>query len=361
MQVCCELCLLPGCPDAVCGQLDALHEEAGSILEDLRSVMPERNLGVPNAGFGRPHPTSAAGKQAQEEEHSSDEEEGESSMDDTPDSSLDKHGLASRADEDTGKAWTFPKAHAMYHATTTVRLYGPLEWSSAETVERRHVEIKEAFTRTNNRKECEVQVLRGEMRIDDSTGGRTRPRDDADGCQTGAGTSEPARVNASFSDTLHRSARRYPGWHAAEHWRHCLRVLKFEALMTHVVTAQGWQSQARVTIPLPALYDAGSEWRKNCPDTRYLPAELARYIRDEFSAHWGEGQFPRADEDTLTWPQIVELCGMVQTCSSRPTQGAAQRYGPSETHLAVFNALEIVCPDVPGEVSAVHESHLCHL
>ena len=50
MQVCCELCLLPGCPDAVCGQLDALHEEAGSILEDLRSVMPERNLGVPNAG-----------------------------------------------------------------------------------------------------------------------------------------------------------------------------------------------------------------------------------------------------------------------------------------------------------------------
>ena len=116
MQVCCELCLLHGCPDAVCGQLDALHEEAGSILEDLRSVMPERNLGVPNAGFGRPHPTSAAGKQAQEEEHSSDEEEGESSMDD-------------RADKDTGKAWTFPKAHAMYHATTTVRLYGPLEWS----------------------------------------------------------------------------------------------------------------------------------------------------------------------------------------------------------------------------------------
>ena len=104
--------------------------------------------------------------------------------------------------KDTGKAWTFPKAHAMYHATTTVRLYGPLEWSSAETVERRHVEIKEAFTRTNNRKECEVQVLRGEMRIDDSTGGRTRPRDDADGCQTGAGTSEPAQFHHTDSERM---------------------------------------------------------------------------------------------------------------------------------------------------------------
>ena len=135
----------------------------------------------------------------------------------------------------------------------------------------------------------------------------------------------------------------------------------FEALRTHEQTAKGWQSPARVTIRMQALYDASSEWRMNCVHMRHLPAELARYIRDEFSAHWGEGQFPRADEDTLTWPQIVELCGMVQTCSSRPTQGAAQRYGPSETYLAVFNALEIVCPDVPGEVSAVHESHLCHL
>jgi hypothetical protein len=32
----------------MCVQLDELHEEAGSVLEDLRTVLPERNLGVPD-------------------------------------------------------------------------------------------------------------------------------------------------------------------------------------------------------------------------------------------------------------------------------------------------------------------------
>ena len=32
----------------MCVQLDELHEEAGRILEDLRTVLPERNLRVPD-------------------------------------------------------------------------------------------------------------------------------------------------------------------------------------------------------------------------------------------------------------------------------------------------------------------------
>jgi hypothetical protein len=342
-HACCVLSVSPVCPDGVCGQLDALHEEAGSILEDLRSVLPERNLGVPNAGFSRPHPPSAAGsdrgKQAQQEELSSDDEGGESSM-------------------ETGagnKAWTFPKAHGMYHCSTTVRLFGPLQGSSGESMERRHVDIKEAFTRTNNHKDCEVQVLRGEMRMDDSSAGCKRQHDGQDGQ---AGAAKRPRLNASFGDTLHRSARRYAVWHAAQHWRDCKRHLMFEAVRTHELTERGWQSQARVTIRMQALYDASSEWRMNCVHMRHLPAELARYIRDEFSAQWAEGRFPMAGEDTLTWAQVVELCGMVQTINSRSNQGAAQAHGPSETHLQVFNALQIVHPDVPDEVNADRDCNM---
>jgi hypothetical protein len=128
----------------------------------------------------------------------------------------------------------------------------------------------------------------------------------------------------------------------------------FEALRTHEQTAKGWQSPARVTI---RMYDASSEWHINCVHMRHLPAELARYIRDEFSAQWAEGRFPMAGEDTLTWAQVVELCGMVQTINSRPNQGAAQGHGPSETHLQAFNALQIVHPDVPDEVNADRDSN----
>jgi len=86
-----------------------------------------------------------------------------------------------------------PKAHAMYHLSTTVRLFGPLQGSSGESLERRHVDMKEAFTRTNNHKECEVQVLRGEMRMDDSSDGCKRQHGGEDGQ---AGAAKRPRLNA---------------------------------------------------------------------------------------------------------------------------------------------------------------------
>ena len=64
--------------------------------------------------------------------------------------------------------WTFPKAHAMCHATTTIRLFGPLEGSSGESLEKRHVAIKDSFQRTNNKPGSELQVLCSEMRKDDT-------------------------------------------------------------------------------------------------------------------------------------------------------------------------------------------------
>ena len=333
---------LPGRPDAgrVGGQLDELHREAGSIVADLRSVLPERNLGVPTAGLSR-------AQRGPESEQASEEEGAESSSDDAREDTQDPSlPLAARG----SNAWNLPKVHALFHLTTGIRLFGPLQGSSGESLERRHVDVKTAFTHTNNHKQCELQVLKSEMRKDDSTAGAKRPREDTeDGDRAGARAKQP-RVNASFADTLHHSARRYPVWFAAQHWRSCKRQLKFAAKMVNVMTQGGHQSQAQVTIPMMALYDASSQWRDNCADMKWLPAELARYIRDEFSAHWGKGQFPKAGEDALTWPQITQLCGLIQPCSSRGSHGAAQRHGPAETHLQVYNALEIAHPDVPGEV-----------
>ncbi len=167
------------------------------------------------------------------------------------------------------KAWTFPKAHAMCHASTTVRLFGPLEGSSGESLEKRHVAIKDAFQHcTNNHAGCELQVLCEEIRMNDTW------------CTNGGLSNEPARAEgvsqhvrhrkpgvaareltiASFQDNMHISARRFPVWEVACHWRKCSRELKYAACRSHVLTPGGSRSKVKVAIPMRSLYNGSSEW-----------------------------------------------------------------------------------------------------
>ena len=84
---------------------------------------------------------------------------------------------------------------------------------------------------------------------------------------------------------------------------------------------------------------------------KHLPAELARYIRDTYSENWVEGQYPKIGGETLSWAQIVDLCARVQPSQTRVSQGVCHTHGCVEAHLEVFNAMEIVCPGVPGQVN----------
>ena len=84
---------------------------------------------------------------------------------------------------------------------------------------------------------------------------------------------------------------------------------------------------------------------------KHLPAELARYIRDTYSENWVEGQYPKIGGQALSWAQIVDLCARVQPSQTRVSQGVCHTHGCVEAHLEVFNAMEIVCPGVPGQVN----------
>ena len=111
-----------------------------------------------------------------------------------------------------------------------------------------------------------------------------------------------------------------------------------------------------------SLFDGGSEWRQKCADMKHLPAELAWYIRNTYSEYWVAGQFSKIGGESLSWPQIVDLCARVQQSQSGISQGFCHSHGCMETHLEVFSTLEIVCVGVPGEVNctsgALAKSHV---
>ena len=161
-------------------QLDELHEEAGRVLEDLRTVLPERNLRVPDVASAAPDEHKESDLEACDSESDVDGDgeacdsdvDGDRDLSESQDADSDPN-LSDSEDADdclprVSHAWTFPKAHAMCHATTTIRLFGPLEGSSGESLEKRHVAIKDSFQRTNNKPGSELQVLCSEMRKDDT-------------------------------------------------------------------------------------------------------------------------------------------------------------------------------------------------
>jgi hypothetical protein len=156
------------------------------------------------------------------------------------------------------KAWTFPKAHAMCHAFTTVRLFGQLEGSSGESLEKRHVAIKDVFQHgTNNYAGCELQVLCAEMRKDDTWCTNCRLSNEparATGVPQHTLSTEPgvaarARTNASFQDNVHISARRFPVWEVARRWRKCRCELKYAACRSHVLRPGGSRSKSKSPFP----------------------------------------------------------------------------------------------------------------
>ena len=197
------------------------------------------------------------------------------------------------------------------------------------------------------------------MRMDDTwctNGGPSNEPARAEGVSEHArhrkrGVAARERTNASFQDNVHISARRFPVWEVACRWRKCSRELKYAATRSHLLTPGGNRSKVKVTIPMRSLYDSSSEWRQKCADMKHLPAELARYIRDTYSENWVEGQYPKIGGQALSWAQIVDLCARVQPSQTRVSQGVCHTHGCVEAHLEVFNAMEIVCPGVPGQVN----------
>jgi hypothetical protein len=161
----------------------------------------------------------------------------------------------------------------MCHVTTTVRLFGQLEGSSGESLEKRHVVIKDVFQHsTNNHAECELQVLFAEMRKDDTwctNGGLSNEPARAEGVPQHARHTEPgvaarARTNTSFQDNVHISARRFPVWEVEPRWLKCSCELKYAACRSNVLTPGGSRSKVKVYIPMRSLYYGSSECRQKC-------------------------------------------------------------------------------------------------
>jgi len=249
----------------MCVQLDEIHEEAGSVLEDLHTVFPERNLRVPDVASpesDEDQDSSDLGSSDKDLEDAcgqdSDSEDSDESHSDSAESSVNASASADDSYSDSedavdshsivSKTWTFPKAYAMCHASTTVSLFGPLEGISGESLEKRHVAIKDVFQHgTNNHAGCELQVLCTEMRMDDTwctNGGLSNEPARAEGVSQHARDRKPGvaareRTNASFQDNVHISARRFPVWEVACRWRKCLRELKYVACRSYVLTTGG--------------------------------------------------------------------------------------------------------------------------
>ena len=123
--------------------MSSTNEEAGRVLEDLRTVLPERNLRVPDVASAAPDEHKESDLEAcdSESDVDGDVEACDSDVDgvlETCDSDVDgDRDLSESQDADSdpnlsdsedaddcqlrvSHAWTFPKAHAMCHATTTI-------------------------------------------------------------------------------------------------------------------------------------------------------------------------------------------------------------------------------------------------
>ena len=216
-------------------------------------------------------------------------------------------------------------------------------------------QVKRDFKYTNNHADSALQVLVKEKRRDTLRTRSTCTLDESDDEHILTAAAEEAaqragsarskaealsRVNASFRDSVHCSARHYPVAKAIEEWKLCQRALCMQTLHKNQVSACGRQSQAQVVLRWTALVDVNSPWQQGCAEIANLPKYLAVYIRDRYESAM-PSHMPRAGDRPLTWAEISYLCNLLQ--EKDPNRG---QHG----HLAVYNALEISHPEIPGRM-----------
>lgn len=336
-------------------QLDELHDKAGELMDDLNTVLPERNVMVPSAQAELPATdapasteTTNTGQESKSDSGSSssggrESTDEESITDLTEEPKQRLHGVTSK------NRWgLLPKLHGMRHTKTTIKATGPLVYTSGEPVERRHVEVKRQYEHTNQRDHCSLQVLVAEKRKDDTRAlahaqdalrkhSQSSDSEDAndEGSEHDNDRFSPGTINMFCTD------RMYPTWYAVQKWKECSRTLHVAAKVKHNKTASGRPSQAMLVISLVVLRDKNSEWCLNCPDMMGLPAALALHLRDAHRSllpHITQhGVLERHDVDAL-----LALVRPVGRCAKTALEKCDE--------LQVFNSLRITHPKLHGKV-----------
>jgi hypothetical protein len=217
--------------------------------------------------------------------------------------------------------------------------------------------VKGEFKHTNNHADAALQVLVKEKRRDtlrlvtpssitldgsdddEMLNGVAQEAAKRAGCA--ASTAQTlSRVNASFRDSVHCSARHYPVAQAIQEHKMCTRVLCMQTVHKHRASACGRQSQAQVVLRWQTLLDRTSLWQQGCAEIDQLPKYLAAYIRDRYPSAM-PSHFPAAGDRPLNWEEISTLCNLLQEKDPRRGQHG---------HLAVYNALEISHCKIPSRM-----------
>jgi hypothetical protein len=273
---------------------------------------------------------------------SSSEDVSSSSSEDMSLSSVDHTATAKNVKK---TAHQYPKAHAMMHAPASIELYGQWANCSAESMERKHVDIKDAAQQTNQRdgwllqvlmrtkRESDISAKASQMRTGASTvsdqnglnGHGHSVRDEQEELNTEGGV----MTAASFGDTLHHSGLRMPIWTFIVQWAECMKVLDIR--------------QPVLKIPWDSLSYAKSEVVVQCKAMMELPEAMAYYIQESFLS----------TSHMQTWSKIP-VNGALSTqemhelnkCIVPPPRHCKSRQWTSVEHILCFNVMTIKHPDI---------------
>jgi len=325
--------------------IDTVTGDAVSLVKLWAELLPTRDAKLPRRSQGSS--TQVAPKEKDAIEDVEDEEDDISCCNESDEAEPDLfegdsvartggEGMKRRA---VKPAHQYPKAHAMLHASASIRLYGQWANCSAESLERKHVDIKDAAQQTNQRehwllqvlmrtkRESDIRVQAAEVRhamareplsgnIDDLDASASQGRDGVSSRNHAA-----SQQAASFGDKLHRSGLQMPVWNFIVKWRECMKKLSIR--------------QEGLTIHWESLAYKKSEVLRQCPELLELPMAMAYYVQEHMMHRcsrpgWGgiptEGRLSTAEMHTLV------------QCVDAPPPWAGRHLGPS---LLCYNVMTI--------------------
>lgn len=256
--------------------------------------------------------------------------------------------------------WGNPKSHAVSdHCNDTNLLIGDICSSSAAVIEMKHLKVKAAAARTNQRTGWELQILLMEQREDDAMS-MTWEEEDPDVREGGTTSAElfvpkcRPRGRATFTHDMYCSALQYPVFDAVRQHGLCNRRLNKR------MKVPGSQELLNLTThTLSNQLSASHE----CADLKHLPLLMARFVCAQYH-HLDPRLFPGRGA-ILEHKQIYAL-NMLAGRVPHPASDVLEAGSAAATHrkpfkrprtpkmvrgeLAVYNEVVIKHPTIVGEV-----------
>ena len=294
--------------------INQVSQDSGSILKLWISTFPSRDARLPKKQTRAQH--------TNEHMTASDSEDSVSSSSSEEDLTVGPHVPKKNAHQ-------YPKAHAIMHVSASILLYG--EWAncSAESLERKHVDIKDAAQQTNQRDGWLLQVLMRTKRESDIAVQASQMRRDEESIMLQC---NPAGVltPASFGDALHHSGLRMPVWNLIVKWGECVKHLDIR--------------QPSLKIPWDSLSYTQSEVVMQCKEMMELPEAMAYYIQDTMLRMAPPGLWSNIPKHgALTTQEMYTLNKCIVTPSRLSRHS---RFAVTEEHILCYNVMTIQHPNM---------------